>query len=138
MPSRLPPVLLAGLVLVAAACGTEADSEDDRAGEATSTATASPEEPSVTPPQNPTTPPGDEPSIMPPKASMLTISGTVEEGVERGCLLLQGYLLIVNDPAHQNVLVSSPRVEVTGYVDESVLSYCQQGTPLVVTSIRAL
>lgn len=92
----------------------------------------------MTPPQSPTTPPGDESSVTPPKAGTLTVTGTVEDGVESGCRLLEGYLLIVRDPAHRAVLASSPRVEVTGYVDETVLSYCQQGIPLVVTSIRPL
>lgn len=69
---------------------------------------------------------------------MITIRGTVEEGVEAGCLLLQGYLLVTNDESNRALLASGRRVEVTGYVDESIVSYCQQGTPLVVTGVRPI
>ena len=69
---------------------------------------------------------------------MITISGTVEEGVEAGCSLLQNYLLITNDPDDRAAVAPGQQVEVTGYVDQSILSYCQQGTPLVVTSVRPI
>jgi len=67
-------------------------------------------------------------------AGEVTVTGTVSEGVEPGCLLLGGYLLVGGD---RSKLQPGARVAVTGRVDRNLLSTCQQGEPLVVASIEA-
>ena len=71
------------------------------------------------------------PIAPPPPSGEVTVTGTLEAGVESGCLLLEGYLIINGDPA---VIRAGHRVKVTGRVDYGIVSYCQQGIPLVVTS----
>ncbi len=78
-------------------------------------------------------------------SQQITATGTVEPGTHAGCLILLvpvpglpiwdllviTYLLIGGDPA---VLVPGARVRVTGVVDNSIVSPCAQGHPLVVSS----
>ena len=119
LPRALAGLLLAGLL--AAAC---ADPGDDGAGAGQGTAT-------TTSPTSTTEPP---PTTGPPAtAGEVTVTGTVGEGVEPGCLLLDGYLLVGGD---RSELQPGVRVVVTGRVDRSLLSTCQQGIPLVVASIE--
>jgi hypothetical protein len=59
----------------------------------------------------------------------LTLTGTVEAGVERGCLLLDGYLLLGGD---RTLIVAGARVTVTGRPEPGTLTTCQQGTPFRV------
>ncbi len=61
----------------------------------------------------------------------LTLTGTASPGVEHGCLLLQGYLL-VGGP--RDLLASGRPVTVTGRVQPDLVTTCQQGTPLLVES----
>jgi hypothetical protein len=79
----------------------------------------------------PTTPPPARP------AGKVSVTGTVTQGVEPGCLLLDGgggpYLLVGGDRAR---LTPGRRVAVTGRVDRGLLSTCQQGEPLVVASVE--
>ena len=127
--TRLLP-LLAGLLagLLAAGCGDPGDG-DDGAGQGAPTTTA---------PATTTTVPGKrtEPTRT---GGPVTVVGTVAEGVEPGCLLLQAeaggsFLLVGGERAE---LRPGRRVAVTGRVDRSLLSTCQQGEPLVVASIAA-
>ena len=72
--------------------------------------------------------------VLPPTVTTgptRTLTGTPQRGVEAGCLLLDQYLLIGGDRA---LLDSGVEVRVTGHVDRSVMSFCQQGTPFVVES----
>ncbi|MEV4621444.1 hypothetical protein AB0J74_22385 [Asanoa sp. NPDC049573] len=62
-----------------------------------------------------------------------TITGTIAAGVEPNCLLIGGFLLIGGDRA---LLEPGARVTVTGRVDHTVVSTCQQGTPFVVTRVE--
>jgi hypothetical protein len=69
----------------------------------------------------------------------VTVVGTVAAGVEPGCLLLEAerggsFLLVGGERAE---LRPGRRLAVTGRVDRSLLSTCQQGEPLVVASIEA-
>lgn len=66
-------------------------------------------------------------------AAPTTLTGTITPGVEPGCLLLDGYLLI-GGPT--DVLRSGARVTVTGRVQPDVMTTCQQGTPFTVESAR--
>jgi hypothetical protein len=116
---------LAGLLLVgllAAACA-EAGGGDAGAGQGATTAPTT--APATTGPV-PTTEPA-------PPAGEVTVTGTVSEGVEPGCLLLDGYLLVGGD---RDQLRPGARVAVTGRVDRGLLSTCQQGVPLVVASVE--
>jgi len=125
----LPPLagcLLAGLL--AAGC---ADAGDDGGGAGQGVATTAPTSASAT------TAPGT--STEPTRSGPVTVVGTVAEGVEPGCLLLQAegggsFLLVGGERAE---LRPGRRVAVSGRVDRGLLSTCQQGEPLVVASIAA-
>jgi hypothetical protein len=117
----LAGLLLAGGLLAACA---DPDANDSGAASATTAPTTVPGNPPVTRP-------------TPPAGGQLTVTGTVREGVEPGCLLLdaeQGrYLLIGGD---RGELRAGTRVQVTGRVAPDLVSTCQQGEPLVVASIE--
>lgn len=60
--------------------------------------------------------------------SVFTMTGTLEAGVEAGCTLLRvdngtQYLLV----GWSNYPPAGTRVAITGYVENSVASYCMQG-----------
>jgi hypothetical protein len=87
----------------------------------------------------PTTVPGNPPVTRPtpPPGGQLTVTGTVREGVEPGCLLLdadQGRFLLVG--GERGELRAGSRVQVTGRVARGLMSTCQQGEPLVVAAIE--
>ena len=71
-----------------------------------------------------------------PRRKLHTVTGTVSEGVERGCLLLTSgdgvYLLLGGDPA---LTRPGRRVTVVGEIVEGLATTCQQGTPLKVHSV---
>ena len=69
-------------------------------------------------------PPGTRPA-------RLTLTGTAQPGVETGCLLLRGYLL-VGGP--RDLLGGGRPVRVTGRVQPDLVTTCQQGTPFLVDS----
>jgi hypothetical protein len=86
----------------------------------------------------PTTLPGNPPATKPAQPSgQVTVTGTVMEGVEPNCLLLDAdgrqYLLVGGD---RSELQAGARVAVTGRVDRGLASTCQQGEPLVVSGIE--
>nr|MDT0661636.1 hypothetical protein [Micromonospora sp. DSM 115978] len=146
---------LAGLALASSAlagCGASGDSPDQPGGtdqpggNVTSTAGPSgPSEPAAIPPTGP-----GEPSVAPPPArpgrtltpgppgavqptGTITISGTIVEGVEVGCVLIDDYLLVGGDKA---LLRPGARVTVTGEIRSDLMTTCQQGTPLLVLSAK--
>src|SRR5262245_54180911 len=87
------------------------------------------------------------PEIVPPTSGKpspglgpMTMRGVIQEGVERGCILLaaengQLYLLLSGD---RSLMTAERRVEVSGSVKTGIVTTCQQGTPFAVTSIRAI
>jgi hypothetical protein len=70
----------------------------------------------------------------------LVMRGTLRQGVEPGCLLLDtqdrhAYLLVDIDPAKAR---PGARVEVVGQPLDQFASFCGEGTALSVVSVRAL
>ncbi len=91
-----------------------------------------------TDPVDPTAPlsrPGKRPGgpPMPTATSELTLTGRIEAGVEPGCLLLDGYLLLGGP---REVLTAGATVTVTGRPAPGMLTTCQQGTPFQVESAK--
>ena len=75
---------------------------------------------------------------MPRDQIKVLASGTVQEGVEPGCLILdtgkgQRYVLLAKDSSE---LKPGAKVEVIGVRATGQISYCQQGLPLEVQSVR--
>ncbi|QSB04482.1 hypothetical protein [Natronoglycomyces albus] len=93
-------------------------------------------------PDEPTAPPSIDPSdgisdgdSDDKSTGATTISGTIEAGVEHGCLVMTAedgvvYGLFGGDEA---VMQAGNDVTLHGEVDENVMSFCQQGTPFVVS-----
>jgi hypothetical protein len=125
----LAGVLLA-LVLLAACADTGAGDGEAAGGAGPTTA---PE----TLPTAPTTPTSTTAPGAPGK-SQITATGTLRDGVEPGCVLLQSeqgtvYLLVGGD---RGKLTAGGRVQVTGVLSPDLLSICQEGQPLLVRSIK--
>jgi hypothetical protein len=123
------PHLLAGLLLVGVLLAGCAEPDRDDSGPVQGGATTVP-----------TTLPGNPPATRPTQpAGQVSVTGTVREGVEPNCLLLDAeegrrrYLLVGGERAE---LQSGARVKVTGRVESDLVSTCQQGEPLVVTAIE--
>ncbi|MEU4695006.1 hypothetical protein [Actinoplanes sp. NPDC023714] len=105
----------------------------------TSTEPGAPAPASALPESTATSAPVDDPSL-PGKPSgdqggTTTLTGTVTAGVEPGCLLLDGHLLIFNDAAQKGSVKAGDQVTVTGKADEGLMTTCQQGTPFKVSSV---
>lgn len=89
-------------------------------------------QPARTPPSSSqaSTPPQPTPS---PSGQELTLRGTVEPGVESGCLILvtggQEYLLLGGD---RNVVTAGADVVVQGVPRPGQQTTCQQGVPFEV------
>jgi hypothetical protein len=75
--------------------------------------------------------------VQPTQTAEMTLTGTVEEGVELNCLIMrtQGkvYQLMGGD---RNVVKAGATVWVRGRVNKGVVSYCQQGEPFQVLEAR--
>jgi hypothetical protein len=139
------PVLSACLVL--AGCGQSGGDPDPRelgGADVTPSATSEPGptaepgpirrgDPTLPPPQRPsqTLTPGG-PGVT-PEGGLMTITGTITEGVEVGCLLLDGYLLIGGD---KQVIRAGAQVTVTGQIRPDIMTTCQQGTPFQVRTVK--
>jgi len=69
-----------------------------------------------------------------------TLTGQVVEGVEVGCLLLDTgageYLLVIPQHVDRSAVRAGARLVVRGRVEPGLVSYCQQGTPFVVSDVR--
>ncbi|CAA9269235.1 MAG: FIG00814497: hypothetical protein [uncultured Corynebacteriales bacterium] len=73
------------------------------------------------------------PDDLPVSGRRRTLTGVVQPGVERGSLLLGGYLL-VGGP--RELLAGGRAVRVTGRPQPNLLTTAQQGTPFVVESVE--
>lgn len=82
----------------------------------------------------------DDPSLLPPVKSTdpsesVSLMGTPTAGVEQGCLVLDGYLLIGGP---RELLASGEQLAVTGRVSTGLVTTCQQGVPLQVDSAQSI
>ncbi|MCD0447153.1 hypothetical protein LO763_26400 [Glycomyces sp. A-F 0318] len=138
------PLIAALMIAVLAACGAGQGGSDDES-EAPATATApteasSPPEASESeesPVPDETTPyldPSLGDSSKPGSGSQTTISGTVESGVESGCLVLEheGTLYGIYGSFDSSIVYAGAEVTLHGKVDRGMMTICQQGTPFVV------
>lgn len=147
------PLLLACLVLLPA-CGSAEPANEPGPTDPAATAVPTPQtEPSQTggpevtptppaqtpgqPEDLPTPPPGRTPSPGGPggpgSSRPMTLSGTVEAGVEHNCFLLDGYLLVGGSP---DLVRAGARVTVTGHVQPGLMTTCQQGIPFMVQRVE--
>jgi hypothetical protein len=73
-------------------------------------------------------------------AAEMTLTGDVFDGVEPGCLLLRAsgrdYLLVLPKSVDRAAVRAGARLTVRGRIQSGLVSYCQQGTPLVVSEVR--
>ncbi|HEX2143809.1 MAG TPA: hypothetical protein VHG10_04785 [Glycomyces sp.] len=137
------PLVGALMLAVLAACGSGEGGTDDPTS---APATTSPTEPTTSPEATATeespvpeeTTPYLDPSMgetsKPGSASQTTITGTVESGVESGCLVLEhdGTLYGVFGNFDSSVVYAGAKVTLHGKVEKDMMSTCQQGTPFVV------
>jgi hypothetical protein len=84
--------------------------------------------------------PADPPSSeRPDKGDIVELRGTVEAGVEPGCLILESggrtYGLYGGDPA---VVSAGAKVRVRGVPQPDMVTTCQQGIPFQVTEAHKL
>jgi hypothetical protein len=148
--SRVAWPVVAGALAVLLLAGCAAQSGAGDAGSAAPSATGPPVPPSSSarPVAPSTTTAASRPSVStaparPPSSVRgvdVVVRGTVRDGVEAGCLLLDGqdkqaYLLLDADPAKLRV---GTRVEVVGQRVDQLVSYCGEGVALSVVSVRPL
>ncbi|MFY1695781.1 hypothetical protein [Solwaraspora sp. WMMA2101] len=139
------PLLLVCLML-ASGCGaggpgTEPDPTDPAPTTAVTSppTTAAPSTSAPTPPSGGVTvsptpqTPGPPEDLPTGSARPMTLTGTVQPGVEHNCFLLDGYLL-VGGPA--DLVRAGARVRVTGHVQADLMTTCQQGVPFVVQRVE--
>ncbi|RRS00069.1 hypothetical protein [Glycomyces terrestris] len=89
--------------------------------------------------------PGTSPSMEPSfddsskSGSVTTITGTVESGVESGCLVLEfeGTVYGIYGSYDASVVYAGAEVTLHGVVDSGMMTTCQQGTPFVVSEAEA-
>jgi hypothetical protein len=93
--------------------------------------------PAATSPAATSPAPTQESGTTKPPGGTQTLTGTITAGVEPNCLLLEDHLLIINDPKLQSAAKEGATVTVTGRVEQGMMTTCQQGTPFVVTALRA-
>ncbi|MCW3838748.1 hypothetical protein ONA70_01370 [Micromonospora yasonensis] len=133
---KTPRTVLVALVAAAALTACAAPGADPASPGSTGAApmTSTPD-PGVTSndPYNPLDPRPPRGGSAKPAGASSTITGTVENGVEPNCFLLDGNLLV---GAPRGALKVGARVTVTGRSQPDLMTTCQQGTPFVVESVR--
>ena len=120
-------LLVVGLLLTAAACGTSGSGAPG--GDTTSGAGSTPgSTPATTPVEDLTLTPSDS-------APPVTVSGTVSDGVEAGCLVLttdEGTYTLIGQTRG---LTAGSQVTLRGVPAPDVLTTCQQGTAFRVLEV---
>ncbi|MDQ7902925.1 hypothetical protein RB614_00120 [Phytohabitans sp. ZYX-F-186] len=124
MGIRRALVVLVAAVLLGGCAGTD----DSSGGDA-----VSPSPSSSLPEDLPTPTPSGKPSA----GASIEISGTIVQGVEPGCRLIDQYLLISGPGVSRDDLPIGATLTVRGRVEQGMMTTCQQGTPFVVTEIMS-
>lgn len=141
---------LTALLMIAAlaACGAGEGGSDDASETPTTVteptpATSPPEtsESEESPVPDETTPyldPSLGDSSKPGSGAQTTISGTVESGVESGCLVLEhdGTVYGIYGSFDSSIVYAGAEVTLHGKVEPDMMTTCQQGTPFVVEDAR--
>jgi hypothetical protein len=87
----------------------------------------------------PSSPTGEPSADTPTDAGVETITGTVQEGVEPNCRLIQdnsgSYLLVFDDASLRSQAVVGKKITASGRSEPKMMSTCQQGIPFIVTSL---
>jgi len=117
--SRLYVLALVCALMVLGGCGGQSDDDGLLASPS-----PSPTEPASSAPTEPSEP-------QPPTSEPGTLVGIPEQGVEAGCWLLKGFLLLGGD---EDLISSGQEIRVTGQVAKDVVTTCQQGIPYRVDS----
>ena len=133
------------LCLLSACGGSTSPSGESAGAPPTSPPPTSP--PASRPPASvppPASPPASSPApapsalpedlVVPPAGRDTVLTGTVEAGVEPGCLLLQASGVLHQLVGAVQGLAPGQRATVRGRPDPGLLTTCQQGTPFVVAS----
>jgi hypothetical protein len=119
-------LLAVGMLLTVAACGTSGGVGGS--GGAGTGSSPAPSTPSTTPVEDLTV-------TTTPSSPPVTVTGTVSDGVEAGCLVLTTddgtYTLI----GRTRGLTAGTRVTLRGVPAPDVLTTCQQGTPFRVLEV---
>lgn len=137
------PLVGALMLAVLTACGSGGGGSDDETSTPSASAepTTAPESTEESPVPEETTPYLD-PSLgdTTKPGSAITISGTVEEGVESGCLVLEheGTVYGLFGNFDTSVVYAGATVSLQGNVDDGMMSTCQQGTPFVVEDAQTV
>lgn len=73
-------------------------------------------------------------SDKPGANAAMTITGTIEPGVESGCLVMtyEGTVYGIFGRFDKSVVRAGAEVTLHGHLDREMISFCQQGTPFVV------
>lgn len=138
--------LLTGGLLLAllTACGADGSGSDEEpsasptsspsSGSETTTESPTSEESSMTDETTPYLDPSLGDSSKPGSGSATTITGTVQSGVESGCLILEfeGTVYGIFGSYDSSVVYAGAEVRLHGAVERDMMTTCQQGTPFVV------
>jgi hypothetical protein len=132
------PVVGGALLLSGCGNATDQAADDPTTAAPTSTAFPSPvpvpSTPTSTPTRTATKNPGP-PGIPIGTGRPITVDGVIEGGVEPGCKVLTSGSTMYLVLGGKDVPLGVP-VRVEGVLQPGVLSTCQQGTPLRVTSVK--
>lgn len=124
------------------ACGAGGGGSDDETSTPSVSAepTSAPEATEESPVPEESTPYLDPSLGDTTKPGSITISGTVEEGVESGCLVLEheGTVYGIFGNIDASIVYAGATVTLQGNVDDGMMSTCQQGTPFVVEDAQTL
>lgn len=137
------PLVGAFMLAALTACGAGGGGSDDETSTPSASAepTSAPESTEESPVPEESTPYLD-PSLgdTTKPGSATTISGTVEAGVESGCLVLEhdGTVYGIFGDFDTSVVYAGATVTLQGNVDDGMMSTCQQGTPFVVEDAQTL